>query len=371
MSASDPVASGVAPAPGLVAGLRSRFGRKGGEEAAAVEAALRSDRFRLEREGDWKRLEAIVARMESGRLRRLSDGDVQALPALYRTVASSLSVARETSLDAATLAYLEALVSRAWFLVYGPRLSLWGWLGEFFGGGWARSVRALFPEVLLAFLVLAAGAVAGWAAVAADPSWFAALAGEFMDQRRPGASRAVLRGVLFSDGKHAEDDAWLPAFAAYLFQHNATVAIHVFALGFLCGIPSVLLLAQNGGTLGAMLWLYHGQGLTLDMVGWLSIHGTTELSAVILAGAAGLHIGRAVAFPGDQAVVNAAAMAGRRAAPVMLGAVLMLIVAAVLEGLFRQLVNDTPARLTIGWGIFAGWVAYFSLSGRGKSGGGG
>ena len=37
--------------------------------AAAEDAALRSDRFRLEREGEWKRLEAIVTRIERGRLR--------------------------------------------------------------------------------------------------------------------------------------------------------------------------------------------------------------------------------------------------------------------------------------------------------------
>ena len=47
------------------------------EPVLAVEqAALRSDRFRLEREGDGKRLEAIVSLMEKGRLSRLSDEDI-------------------------------------------------------------------------------------------------------------------------------------------------------------------------------------------------------------------------------------------------------------------------------------------------------
>ena len=92
---------------------------------SAIEtAALRSDRFRLDREADWKRLETIVTRMEKGRLKGISDEDLLALPGLYRTVASSLSIARETSLDAATLAYLESLVQRAWFVVYGPRSSV-------------------------------------------------------------------------------------------------------------------------------------------------------------------------------------------------------------------------------------------------------
>jgi hypothetical protein len=63
------------------------------------------------------RLEAIVKRMESGRLRGLSDEDILALPALYRTAASSLAVARETSLDNDTMDYLESMVQSDWFQV--------------------------------------------------------------------------------------------------------------------------------------------------------------------------------------------------------------------------------------------------------------
>ena len=102
-------------------------------------ASLRSDRFRLERETDWRRLEAIVEALEKNRLRRISDDDLLALPVLYRQAASSLAVARETSLDAATLAYLESLVRRAWFQVYGPRTSLGAWLRRFLGGGWSAA----------------------------------------------------------------------------------------------------------------------------------------------------------------------------------------------------------------------------------------
>ena len=122
---------------------------------SAIEtAALRSDRFRLDREADWKRLETIVTRMEKGRLKGISDEDLLALPGLYRTVASSLSIARETSLDAATLAYLESLVQRAWFVVYGPRSSLWEWLRGFLGGGWSAAVRSIWVDLLIALAVM-------------------------------------------------------------------------------------------------------------------------------------------------------------------------------------------------------------------------
>ena len=338
-------------------------------QAAAIEAAaLRSDRFRQAREGDWQRLDAIVTRMEKGRARKVSDEDLLALPVLYRTVASSLSVARETSLDAATLAYLEALVQRAWFLVYGPRVGLAGWLRRFLGGGWSRSVRAIWPDILVALAVMTVGAVVGWMLVAQDPDWyFALIPGDMAQGRVPGASREVLRALLY--GMEAGERDFLGAFAASLFSHNAQISILAFALGFAFGVPSLLLLAQNSAVLGAMLWLFDGQGLLIDLAAWLSVHGTTELFAILLSGEAGLHVGRSMALPGEQSLLAAMAAAGQRAAQVMAGVVLMLLVAAVLEGFVRQLVGDLQQRFLVGGAMLAFWLAYFFAFGRRDRGG--
>lgn len=352
-----------APPLSLAARIGGWFARPPELAILAEQAALRSDRFRLEREADWKRLEAIVRHMEAGRTRRLSDADLLALPALYRTAASSLAIARETSLDAALIAYLEALTQRAWLLVYGPRASLWSWFKGFIGGGLSASVRAMGTELLIALALMVAGTAAGWLLVAANPEWYYALVpGSFADERVPGASRAVLERTLFGN----QDQGGMGVFAASLFSNNAQVSILCFALGFAFGLPTMLLLVHNTALLGALLWLYHGQGLLIDLVGWLSIHGTTELFAILLAGAAGLHIGRAMAFPGTMAVLDAAAAAGRRAAQVMAGVVLMLVVAALLEGFARQLVDSTPSRLGVGGSMLLLWCAYFFAFRRGS-----
>jgi hypothetical protein len=58
-------------------------------------------------------------------------------------------------------------------------------------------------------------------------------------------------------------------------------------------------------------------------------------------------------------VLTAAAVAGRRAAQVMVGVVLMLVLAALLEGFGRQLIDATYARLIIGGTMLALWNAYF------------
>lgn len=341
------------------------FAREEQPGLAVEDALLRSDRFRIEREADWKRLDAIVTAMEKGRTRRIPDEDILALPVLYRTVASSLSIARETSLDEATLRYLEGLVQRAWFIVYGPRVGLGGWLRRFFGGGWGRAVRGIGLDVVIALATMIAGVAVGWLLVSADPSWYGALVpGGLADSRVPGASVEVLRGTIYGN----QDQNGLATFAAYLFSNNAQVTILAFALGFAFALPTLMLLVHNMAGMGAMLWLFHGAGLGLDFVGWLAVHGTTELFAILLGGAAGIHVGRKIAFPGEAAVLDAAAAAGRRAAQVMVGAVIMLIVAAVLEGFFRQLVDTLPGRFAIGGFMLVFWIGYLFVWRRGRDG---
>lgn len=339
--------------------LSAWFGR--GQVSAPPDiasAALRSDRFRLEREDEWRRLEAIVTRMERGGLKRIADADLIALPALYRTAASSLAVARETSLDAATLAYLEALVQRAWFQVYGPRQGFAPWLRGFLLGGWSRAVRALWLDMCIALFVMVAGAVVGWLLVAGDEAWYYRLfPGGPGETRVPGASREDLLATLATE----QSAGGLSAFAAQLFSNNSAVCILAFALGFAFGIPSLMLLVHNMALLGALLWLFDGQGLVVELAAWLSVHGTTELFGILLSGAAGLHIGRAMAFPGSASVLEATAAAGRRSAVVMVGVVIMMIVAALLEAFPRQLVDGTGPRFVIGGTMLTFWLAYFFL----------
>ena len=327
------------------------------EPPADIEAAsLRSDRFRLEREGDWQRLEQVVTSLEKNRPGRISDEDLIELPVLYRKTASSLAVARETSLDAATLDYLEALVRRAWFQIYGPRIGFFGWLRRFLGGGWSAAVRDIWLDICIALGVMVAGTVVGYILVDRDNDWFYSLVGGGMAGGRvPGAGREALQETL----RTTDDAQGLTFFATYLFSNNTGVAIMAFALGFAFGVPTLLLLVYNLALLGAMFWVFADAGLGYEFGAWLSVHGTTELFAILLAGAAGLHVGRTMAFPGDRSVLAAMREAGVRAAQVMVGVTIMLIVAGLLEGYARQLVGTPGSRYAIGGTMLAFWVLYF------------
>jgi uncharacterized membrane protein SpoIIM required for sporulation len=153
-------------------------------------------------------------------------------------------------------------------------------------------------------------------------------------------------------------------FASYLFSHNTAVGLLAFGLGFAAGIPSVMLMAYHGLVLGAFLALHTNRDLTVDFLGWISIHGVTELTAIVLFAAAGLVVAEKLLFPGRYSRVENLALHGRQAGNIAVGAVLMLFVAAVLEGGFRQLIASTPGRFAVGFATAVLWFAYFRYAGR-------
>ena len=319
-----------------------------------------ASRFRAEREADWAALEALLDTANRKSLRGLSDDDLVALPRLYRATLSALSVARATSLDADLVAYLESLSARAYFFVYGVRESALTRAGRFLRHDWPAAVRALLPETLLSLVLLVAGTIIGAILVLRDPTWYAAFVpAELANGRDPQANTATLRATLYGGS-----DGALAVLAGFLFTNNARVAIAAFALGFAAGLPTALLMLSTGCMLGAFLALFANKGLLLPLIGWLMIHGTTELFAVVLAGGAGFHIGRAMLFPGAFSRAAALQAAGRRAAAAMIGVGIMLFVAALLEGFARQLITDDSARYAVATITLGAWLAYFYLPRR-------
>jgi uncharacterized membrane protein SpoIIM required for sporulation len=294
-------------------------------------------------------------------VRSLEDEDLLALPILYRGALSSLSVARETSLDLELVTYLEGLCARAYFFVYGVRTSAGSRIGAFFARDWPLAIQGLWRETLVSLAITMIGTLAGYLLVINDPAWLTSfVSADMVGGGDAGASTEALRSQLYNtpgaDG--------LSFFATFLFTHNSQIAIMAFALGFAFGVPTLMLLIQNGAMLGAILALYISHGLGLELGGWLIIHGSTEIFAIVLAGAAGFRIGWAVIFPGEETRMDAATRAGRISALAMAGVVAMLACAGLLEGVGRQIIIDDMVRYAIGITMLVLWLAYFYLPRR-------
>lgn len=327
---------------------------------------IKSVEFRREREKDWQELERLISEAEKRGLQKMSPADVARLPVYYRAALSSLSVARAISLDANLLLYLENLVNRAFIRVYGVRHHLGEAFLVFLTRRFPAEVRAFRGMILLAFAFFVLGGAVGYVQVIQDPDNFYNLVSAGMaGARTPAATTAQLRATLYSEEGNLA--SVLNHFASFLFTHNAQISILSFALGVALGLPVFYLMFVNGQLLGAMSALFHTHGLGVDWWGWVLPHGVTELGAIFICGGAGLVLARALVLPGTGTRLENLAVAGRRAGMLVLGAVAMLAIAALIEGLFRQLVQDMGVRYSMVGVTTVLWGFYFARAGRGEA----
>jgi uncharacterized membrane protein SpoIIM required for sporulation len=321
---------------------------------------LKSAQFRREREKAWRELEGLLARVEKDGVASLSAAELNRLPVLYRSAASSLSVATAISLDRNLLDYLTALVGRAYICVYGAKRRLGEAIGEFFHFDFPWVVRRYFAFVAASFLLVALGVLTGYRMTLADPERYHSFVSDNMAQERnPESSTQELREVLYHGG-----EAPLSVFASFLFTHNAKVGMLCFALGFAAAVPVVYLLFSTGLMLGAMAALYQSRGLGAEFWAWVLPHGVTEIGALCLCGAAGMVLGAAIVFPGRHTRLRNLALRGREVALLAVGAVAMFLVAGLIEGFFRQLVQDVAVRWSLAALTLAFWIWYFFAVGR-------
>ena len=334
------------------------------DQAPAI--TLKSAVFRAQRQANWQALEDLIARAERGGVKRLSAEELARLPLLYRSALSSLSVARAIALDRHLLLYLEDLALRAFLVVYAPRRTWLETCVHFFRVGFPEAARAARWHILAAFICVFAGTAAGFVLASADEAWITTLIpASLAGGRGPASTREdLLRNELFAPSPGWQDS--LAVFGSFLFQNNTMVGILCLSLGAAGGLPTAALLVFQGLTFGAFLALHANRGLLIDCLGWTCIHGITEFGAIIICGAAGLLMGEKILAPGPYRRADALAMQGETISRLAVGGMMLFLIAAILEGWFRQLVGYTPARFIIGFTIGAAWISYLAWPRREK-----
>jgi uncharacterized membrane protein SpoIIM required for sporulation len=332
----------------------------------AARPVLRSAEFRRERQASWRELDRLLVQIEKRGIRGLGPEELVRLPVLHRAAVSSLSVARSISLDKALIRYLESLTARSFLGLYGEGGALRRSVRDFVVQRFPRLVRAYRWPMVLTLLIFLAGSWTGYALTAHDPDLYYALVPEAMaGGRTPTSTTEELRAVLYEPDEDAAEE--LSRFASFLFSNNAGIGLMSFVLGFLAGVPVVLLVFFNGLVLGAMTALYASRDLGLDFLFWVLPHGVTEIGALILCGGAGLVLGRALVFPGQHARLANLALEGRRAGQIVLGCVAMFLIAALIEGFFRQMVPQLGPRVLLAAFTAVAWAVYLTLGGRERS----
>ena len=126
----------------------------------------------------------------------------------------------------------------------------------------------------------------------------------------------------------------------YLMINNIWVSMRYFAEGLFCGIPTLLSLSKEASRLGAFHEFFASRGYGLQVFLVVFVHGTLELTAIIIACAAGLVLGKSFLFPGTIKRLDAFKRAAKDGVKMVIGLIPVFALAAFFEGLFTRLYND-------------------------------
>ncbi|MEX1270865.1 MAG: stage II sporulation protein M [Acidimicrobiia bacterium] len=295
----------------------------------------------------WSEIRRLLERRK-----KLEPDEVLELASLYRAATADLAFARRRfPTDPATVS-LERLVADARSAVYAGSGRRQGVVGFFRDTYWALIFERRRALALAAFLLFVPG-VAGalWAAM--DPeSLVGVLPGEFL---------WVTSAESTDQGYGA---AGLVGFSTYVLTNNIRVTLIAFALGITYGIGTGWILAQNGVILGALTGLAVSAGNGRVFVAAVIAHGILEISCIIVGGASGLSLGRAILRPGSSTRRDSLGAEAVVAVQLVLGTACWLILAGFVEG-FASRTGLSWVPTTV-MGVALGGVFWFLVWTRGR-----
>jgi uncharacterized membrane protein SpoIIM required for sporulation len=119
--------------------------------------------------------------------------------------------------------------------------------------------------------------------------------------------------------------------------NNIYVAFRTFIFGLFASFGSIAMLFYNGVMLGAFQYFFYERGLLLDSVLKIWIHGTLEISAIVIAGCAGLTVGNSLLFPGTFSRLDSFKRGIRQGLKIAVGLVPIFVAASFLESFVTRL----------------------------------
>ncbi|GAA4629333.1 MULTISPECIES: stage II sporulation protein M [Cellulomonas] len=293
----------------------------------------------------WERLDRLV------RTRRLSGAQADELVRLYQSTATDLSSVRSAAPDPESVARLSQLLARARARLAGTHALSWRDVVEFVMVTVPAAlyrVRWWTVAVMTAFLVVA---VAVGVLVATQPEALA-LMGTPAEQRDY-VERAFVE--YYDPGA---------GFAAMVWTNNAWIAAVCIGTGITGLLPAYMMLtnAVNVGAAGGLMAAHGRLDVFLQLI---APHGLLELTAIFVAGAAGLRLFWTWVDPGPRPRGRALAQEGRALFTVALGLVLVLGVSGLVEGFVTGSALPWPVKVAIGAVVLAAfWAWTIVLGGR-------
>jgi len=278
----------------------------------------------------WNAFAALLQAAQAGGLKRLPEHEVRQFVEGYRDAANDLARLQTASRGRqdAEVFFLSRLVAAAHNLLYrGTSLTLGKALQTLAVQG-PREVRRSWRPILIAAVAFFGPATIAHLAVVRDPSVAETfLPPGMLDRAEEGVERAK-RGT----GYIPDPELFRPVMASTIIANNVQVTFAACAFGLTAGIGTLLLLLMNGVSIGGVMGLYTSKGIATLLLRFVAPHGVLELTAICIAGGAGLLLAAALLLPGERTRRRALVENGRRAIQLIGVSSVLLVVAGTLEG---------------------------------------
>lgn len=286
---------------------------------------MRETSFIEQNKAKWQEFEQVLEGQHK---------DPNKLSDLFIQITDDLSYSRTFYPNRSVRVYLNGLAQRIFFSIYKNRRSKIGRLVSFWTDELPQLIYEARREFLFAFLLFVGAFLVGALSMAYDPEFANVILGEEY-------VRETMNNIDAGDPMRIYKDKGQFGMFLGITVNNMYVAFLTFVMGVFYGIGSIVILVQNGIMVGTFQYFFIEKGLFWESFLTIWIHGTLEISAIIIAGAAGLTMGKGLAFPGTYTRLQSFQRSARRGVKIMIGIVPVIILAGFFEG-FLTRYTETP-----------------------------
>jgi len=248
-----------------------------------------------------------------------------ALSDLYIEITDHLSYAKTFYQGSNTEFYLNALASQAHQKIYKTKRESKNRIVTF----WKTEFPTMFyqhrRELLIAFLTFVFFAVVGAFSAANEGDFVRSILGDaYVNMTLENIKNNDPMAVYKQQG---EFNMFLG-----ITINNIKVAVFAFAFGIFLGIGTLYIILRNGIMLGSFQYFFFDKGLLWESVRTIWIHGTIEISVIIIAGCAGLVLANGILFPGTYTRLESFKRGVKNGLKIMVSTVPFFVIAGFLEG---------------------------------------
>lgn len=265
--------------------------------------------------------------------------DPEKLSDLYVQVTDDLSYSRTFYPNRSVRVYLNTLAQRIFSSIFKYKKNRRGQFVFFWKEALPRLVYESRKEMLLALLVMIFSVIIGAFSQANDPDFIRTVVGD-------GYVEMTKENIASGDPMAVYKEAGAFSMFLGITLNNIWVSFLTFIMGIFFGIGTLGMLIRTGIMIGAFHGFFLSKGFLAESLLAVWLHGTLEISAITLAGAAGLTMGRGLLFPGTYSRLQAFQMGARRGISIMLGITPVLVLAGFIEG-FLTRYTDAPMVLRL------------------------